>query len=43
MPKKVAKIDLVFSIDGIGAVIAMPLEESGKSMHKRKFNVVSVF
>src|SRR5689334_1502619 len=27
MPKKVAKIDTVFSIDGVGTVIALPKEE----------------
>jgi hypothetical protein len=27
MPKKVAKIDMVYSIDGIGTVIALPKED----------------
>jgi hypothetical protein len=41
MPKKVAKIDEVYSIDGIGTVIALPKEDEWlidktESIHRRE-------
>ena len=41
MPKKVATIDTVFSIDGIGTVIALPREDQwlihpGEAIHQRE-------
>src|SRR4051812_9978289 len=41
MPKKVATIDAVFSIDGIGTVIALPKEDQwaldpGERIHRRE-------
>jgi hypothetical protein len=41
MPKKVAKIDMVFSIDGIGTVIALPKEDQWlidpkEAIHRRE-------
>jgi hypothetical protein len=41
MPKKVAKIDAVYSIEGIGTVIALPKEEewlipSTEAIHRRE-------
>lgn len=41
MPKKVARIDAVFAIDGIGTVIAMPKEgewsiDASEPIHRRE-------
>ena len=41
MPKKVARIDAVFSIDGIGTVIALPKEDTWmilptETIHRRE-------
>lgn len=41
MPKKVAKIDAVYSLDGVGTVIALPTEDEwlidpSESIHQRE-------
>jgi hypothetical protein len=43
MPKKVAIIDSVFSIEGIGTVIAMPMEGEWALDRQEKFIVESAF